>query len=441
MTTANALPATEESTGLEELERLLARGIKVIRVVHADLFGRQRAKQFPVSQLPSLLDGIAYSKMSVAEDLFGVPVDEREFAQLAGHPDLHARIDPGTAVVPPWEPDAVWVIATLWEHGERSALCARGQLEDAIERLATRHGLSGIAAAEPEFYLFERDEAGRATRRPYSVEGVSYTIDRITDPRGSIGRMHRSLIDFGIGVTAVNREFSPGQFEINLLHGSALEAADRSFLLKTAVKELAAIEGLAANFMAKPLSGEEGSSLHMHLSLWADGVNALDAGVSVGPAMRRVVAGLQAHAPALSAFTSPTVNSYKRLHGEGLSPDTANWGEDNRYTYLRIPAERGGATRVELRAGDAGANPHLLLAAMLHAAADGIERGLEPEATGAPLPRTLGEALDALRADELFVETFGREFIDIYCTVKQREVDGYAVAVTDWEWDLYHSHI
>lgn len=436
----SATPRAERGADLEHLDRLLARGIKVIRVIHPDLFGRQRGKQYPVSELDSVLDGVAYSKMSVAEDLFGVPVDETEFPQLAGHPDLHAEVDPASAFVPPWEPDSVWLMSTLREHGSASQLCARGQLERAIRAMADEHGLTGVAAGEPEFYLFERDAAGRATRTPYSLDGVSYTIDRITDPKGVLGRIHRQLIDFGIHVTVLNREFSPGQFEVNLRHAPTLTAADDVFLLKTALKELATIEGYSANFMAKPIQGEEGSSLHVHLSLW-DGDRNVLAGDGLNDTMRHVLGGLQAHAPALTAFTSPTVNSYKRLHGEGLSPDSANWGEDNRYTYLRIPAERGKATRVELRAGDASASPHLLLAAMLHAARDGITRGLEPVATGERLPRTLDEAIAALRADELLSEGFGAEFIDIYSALKLREARNYATSVTDWEWNTYQSHV
>lgn len=438
----SATPSAELSADLEHLDRLLARGVKVIRVIHPDLFGRQRGKQYPVSGLGSVLDGVAYSKMSVAEDLFGVPVDETEFPQLAGHPDLHARVDPASAIVPPWEPDSIWLMSTLWEHGAPSPLCARGQLERAIQAMSDEHGLSGIAAGEPEFYLFERDAAGRATRTPYSLDGVSYTIDRITDPKGVLGRIHRQLIDFGINVTVLNREFSPGQFEVNLHHAPTLESADDAFLLKTALKELATIEGYAANFMAKPIQGEEGSSLHFHISLWDGDRNVFDAEDGrVNDALRHVVGGLQAHAAALTAFTSPTVNSYKRLHGEGLSPDTATWGEDNRYTYLRIPAERGRATRVELRAGDASANPHLLLAAMLHAARDGLTRGLEPVESGERLPRTLEEAIAALRADEVLSEGFGAEFVDIYAALKLREARSYSTSVTDWEWNTYQSHV
>lgn len=426
----------------ERLEGLLAQGIKVIRVIHPDLFGRQRGKQYPVSGIDSVLGGVAYSKMSVAEDLFGVPVDETEFPQLAGHPDLHAQADPASAIIPPWEPDSVWIMSTLQEHGKPSALCARGQLERALEQMEQEHGLTGIAAGEPEFYLFERDAAGRATHTPYSLDGVSYTMDRITDPKGVLGRIHRQLIDFGINVTVLNREFSPGQFEVNLHHAPTLEAADDAFLLKTALKELATIEGYAANFMAKPIQGEEGSSLHFHVSLWDGDRNVFDAeDGGVNDALRHAIGGLQAHAAALTVFTSPTVNSYKRLHGEGLSPDTATWGEDNRYTYLRIPAERGKATRVELRAGDASANPHLLLAAMLHAIRDGLTRKLEPSDTGSKLPRTLEEAVAALRADEVLATGFGEEFVEIYAALKLREAHNYATSITDWEWNTYQAHV
>ncbi|GAA1062051.1 glutamine synthetase family protein [Agromyces bracchium] len=434
--------ASQTEPGLEHLERLLARGIRVIRVVHADLFGRQRAKQFPVSSLPQLLGGIAYSKMSVAEDLLGVPVDETQFPQLLGHPDLHARIEPDTAVIPPWEPDAIWVLASLWEHGRRSELCARGQLAAAREHLAAALGLTAQAAGEPEFYLFKQPTGDGGRGAPYAPDGVSYTIDRITDPDGAVGRMHRALIDFGIGVTVVNREFSPGQFEVNLHHGEAQVAADQVFLLKTAIKELARIEGLEAVFMAKPVTGEEGSSLHVHLSFWDEAgrnVFATDDG-GMSDVLTAAIGGIQAHAAALLAFASPTVNSYKRLRGNGLSPRRSNVAEDNRYTFVRVPAERGPATRFELRAGDASASPHLLTAAMLHAACDGIARGMVPTPDGAPLPRSLEESIAALEADELFTNAFGAELVGVYAAVKRREIEAFEASVTDWEWNLYHSH-
>lgn len=427
---------------MEHFRRLLDRDIKIIRVVHADFFGRQRAKQFPVSYVDQLIEGIAYSKMSISEDLMGVPVDENAFPQVAGHPDIFAKIEPGSAVIPPWEPDAVWVLAALYErNGELSNLCARGALLTANKRLADELNLKVIAAAEPEFYLFEKQVEG-SKPLPYGTDGVSYTVDRITDPLGSIGRMHRNLIDFGIGVTALNREFSPGQFEINLHHDEVLHAADQVFLLKSGIKELAILEGLNANFMAKPIKGEEGSGLHVHMSFWDSqnrNVFASDTD-EVNEVLLNALAGIQLHAPAILAFAAPTVNSYKRLQGNGLSPRSSNWAVDNRYSFLRIPPEKGKATRFELRVGDASASSHLLMASMIHAARDGINRGLKPTAEGVPLPKSLAASIEALEADDIMREALSSELVEIYAALKRAEISAYESSVTDWEWNLYHSH-
>jgi glutamine synthetase len=440
-----AVPSSDPEYAPEDIDhfkRLLTKDIRVIRVIHADLFGRQRGKQFAATVFHQLLDGIAYSKMSISEDLLGVPVDETAFPSVAGHPDLFARIEPGSAVVPPWEADAIWVLASLFEKGSQSELCARGALATARKRLDTELNLRVVAAGEPEFYVFTPSTSGTRST-PYATNGVSYTMDRITDPSGAVGRIHRNVIDFGIGVTVVNREFSPGQFEINLHHAEAQLAADQVFLLKTAVKELAIIEGLEANFMAKPLTDEEGSSLHVHMSFWNDeGVNifsTVDGGLS--DRAMAAIAGIQEHAPAILAFAAPTVNSYKRLRGNGLSPRSSNWAEDNRYSFIRVPAERGNATRFELRAGDASASSHLLMAAMIHAARDGIQRELVPSKAGAPLPRSLEESIQALESSSLFRDGFGDELVNVYAALKRAEIASFESTVTDWEWNLYHSHI
>lgn len=419
---------------------LAASGYRVIRVIHTDLFGRQRAKQFPISAWPTLRSGVAYSKVANAEDLLGVPVAEAEFPHLAGHPDVHAHVDLSRLFFPPWEPDSVWVLAYLTEDGAPSALCPRSQLATACRLLADAHGLTAVAAAEPEFYLFEQGAAGDGPQ-PYSQAGVSYTVDRVTDPRGVVGRMHRQLADFDIGVTVVNREFSPGQFEINLHHGDALAAADNAFLLKSSIKELAVIEGLQANFMPKPRAGHEGSGLHVHVSLWHEATQenafACDEGPLSATALA-AIAGLQVHAPALMALGAPTVNSYKRLAGDGLSPRFSNWGLDNRFTFVRVPPELGSATRLELRAGDSSAAIHLLLAGMLHAMRDGIERGLTPSDPGQPLPSDLESSLQALEQDDALASGLGSEFVSVYAALKRAEIRAFAAAVTDWEWNLYH---
>jgi glutamine synthetase len=247
------------------------------------------------------------------------------------------------------------------------------------------------------------------------------------------------------------------QYEINLRHADAVTAADRAFLLKASVKDIAAMNGLIATFMGKPFNDQGGSGTHLHLSLERDGSNAFDApGKPDGVAdeLLQFTAGVLAHAPALMAFLNPTINAYRRIQPDSLAPTHVNWGWDNRSTFIRIPPERGGATRVEIRVGDGAANPYLAIAATLAAGTDGIKRGLEPpapitgdayhadpEITGPPLPTGLEHALDALEADEVLRAALGPEIVDTFLTVKRFEVDRHRAWVSDWEIAEYLHHL
>ena len=308
-------------------------------------------------------------------------------------------------------------------------------------RLEAR-GLSAVVASEPEFYLVREDADGR--RSLYSPgTGMAYTTGVRADPDGVLRQIHAALDSFDIGVTTANREFSPGQFEINLSHTDALAAADRAFLLEEIVKDVAASQGLLATFMAKPFTEHEGSSHHVHVSLWQGDDNAFAAeGGRLSELAGAFAGGVLAHAQGLTAIASPTVNSYKRLAAtESLVPAGAGLGGDNRLSYLRIPSERGRATRVEVRAADASANPYLLTAAILAAGLDGIDRGLDPEALGTTaLPSSLGDALVALERDELLVEALGPRLCEVLVALKRDECARYAATVTDWEWHAYAHH-
>src|SRR5689334_14412498 len=234
--------------------------------------------------------------------------------------------------------------------------------------------------------------------------------------------MLRQLRDAGLQVTAANHEFSPGQFEINLGHSGLVDAADRSFRLKSAVQEIARQRGLLATFMAKPFNDEGGSGFHVHVSVNdeagrnvfgdQDGPDGLSA---VG---RHAIGGVLAHAPALTALANPTVNSYKRFGPDTLAPWLIDWGLDNRSAMVRVPPERGSGARLELRLGDASANPYLIVAGTLAAALLGIQAAEEPPAPlegygydtarSAVLPKDLSAALDALEADTALTELLGK---------------------------------
>ncbi len=400
---------------------LAGRGVRYVRVLHSDVHGNARSKEVPVARLPS---SIGYCAASLAEGLDGIPfIEGPSFMGGPSFPDAFAVPDLSTARIPPWEPDRAWVLADLIETG----LCCRTALRRVIDRLATA-GFEAVCASEIEFYVLRDGE-------PYSSRhGMAYTTGRRSDPEGVVRRMLEGLDGLGLPVTTVLREFSPGQFEVNVQHGPALAAADAGFLLKEGLREIAAHEGLDVVFMAKPFEAEEGSSHHVHLSLWRDGANTFAAGPAL---LRQFAAGIIAHAGALTAVCNPTVNSFKRLGAEGMAPKTANLGGDDRWSTLRVPGEGGAAARLEVRLPDASSNPYLVYAAVLGAGLDGIERELEVPEEFPALPPSLGAALDALAGDAVVRGALGDDMADALTALKRREIERFSRAVTDWEWKEY----
>ncbi len=158
-----------------------------------------------------------------------------------------------------------------------------------------------------------------------------------------------------------------------------------------------------------------------------------------------------AHAPALAALHNPTINSYKRFGPDTLAPWLIDWGLDNRSAMVRIPPERGRASRMELRLGDASANPYLAIASLLAAAYLGIRDGLKPPAKlvgygydtskADMLPTSLGEALDALEKDSDLAEILGPKFVAAFVAYKRNELERFAHFVTDWEIREYAYHL
>jgi glutamine synthetase len=440
----SAPPVESATTVSQVIERLQAAGVRTARVSHCDLFGKCRSKELPVGRLELAAAGLGYCVISMIEDIHGNPLDLPGFAGDSSFPDMHAVPDLATARVLPWEPDTAWFLADLHHDG---GLSPRGALRRVCAQLEALE-ISALTAPELEFYLLH---AGDERARYGGGTGMAYTTGRRADPTGAVKRMHRALDELGLAVTTFHHEFSPGQFEINLHHGPALEAADRAFLFKEAVRELAHLDGLEVNFMAKPFSDAEGSSYHMHVSLTRDGENLFaqpDGEHGLSDMCLAFTAGVLAHAEGLTALGAPTINSYRRLVPESMAPTRADWGHDHRFTYLRIPPQRGAATRVEVRSGDATANPYLLQAGVLLAGLDGIRRGLRPDrphvagadARGRVLPAGLARALDALEADEVLVDGLGDELVRTLVALKRNEIERERRHVSDWDWAEYAFH-
>jgi glutamine synthetase len=437
------------------LKDLEARGVRTVRVTYPDLHGISRGKDYPLSHFPHVVaDGGAYCEAIMTVDLRHNVVAGPEH----GFQDILARPDLDTLVPVPWEPETAWCLADLLRmDGSPYGVDPRAAVRRAVEAYAEL-GLTPVVGPELEFYLCTPDPAETVGYRRY-VDNPShvYTVGQVADPRGILTEMLHACVDMGLGAIAANHEYGRSQFEINLMHGPALSAADRAFRFKSVVKDMAARDGLLATFIGKPWNDDEGSGFHLHLSLSdGDGKNALngDGDEGLSPLAGHMIAGLLEHGPALMAFFNPTTNAYRRLHPEALVPTLVSWGHDNRLTLARVPRERGGATRIEFRVGDGAANPYLAIAAALFAGLDGIRRKLEPpppcegliyelpEAeTMTPLPTTFEAALEALAADELLVDAMGPELVAVFRVIKDAELERARRTVTDWEFQEYTHHL
>ena len=447
------------------LAALDATGLRAVRVLYTDLHGVARGKDIPLRHFPGLADeGVMFCAAVMGTDLRHTPVvggDE-------GYVDLAVRPDLETLRVVPWQPEVAWCLGEAWtvDGADHWPVCPRALLQRVVSAYAER-GLEPIVAPELEFFLLERDAAADGGLRRY-VDELSrvYTVGAVSDPREVVLRMLLWCDELGLDAFAANHEFMSSQYEINVKHSGALDAADRAFMLRAAVKEIAVKEGLVATFMGRPFSDQGGSGFHLHVSLRGeDGHNAFadDARADgLSPLAASFVAGVLDHAQGLQALLGPTVNSYKRILPDSLAPTHANWGHDNRTSFCRVPNERGARARVEVRAGDGSANAHLITAAILLAGLDGIERGLEPpepvagdayradEAhAGTRLPAGLAPALDALEADTWLVERLGPELVATFVAMKRFEVERFQEVVGEldpevvsvWEVEEYAAHL
>jgi glutamine synthetase len=355
----------------------------------------------------------------------------------------------------PWEPNTAWAIGDVSDpDGAPHAESPRAVLRR-IEALLAEHSVRGIVGPELEYYLLEADDSERGWKRYADAPGNVYVVGTKGDPKRHLISTLRQLRDAGLGVTAANHEFCGGQFEINLNHSTALDAADRSFRLKSAIQEIARHDGLMATFMAKPFNDEGGSGFHLHVSLADEagenifGDEAGEHGLS--QTGRQAIAGVLAHAKGLAALLNPTVNSYKRFGPDTLAPWLIDWGLDNRSAMVRIPPERGAGARMEVRLADATANPYLVVAGILAAAYLGIEGKLElaaplqgygyDAANAELLPQRLADALDALEADTELRAVLGEEFTTSFLAYKRNEVERFERFVTDWEFTEYAYHL
>jgi len=303
------------------------------------------------------------------------------------------------------------------------------------------------------------DNRGYKTRFKGGYFPVSPT-DQLADLRD---QMVLKLHEVGLLVERSHHEVgTAGQMEINYRFNTLLAAADEVMLFKYVIRNTAWAAGKTVTFMPKPLFGDNGSGMHVHQSLWTNGVPLFydEAGYGdLSDMARWYIGGLLKHAPSLLAFTNPTVNSYHRLVPGYEAPVNLVYSQRNRSACIRIPITGSNpkAKRIEFRCPDPSSNPYLAFAAMLMAGLDGIKNKIEPhapvdkdlyelppeEAADIPqVPSSLPEVLEALEADHDYLlegGVFTKDLIDTWISYKRTaEIDYVRLRPHPAEFELYY---
>jgi len=450
-----ATPPADELARVEEL--IKKHSIRTFVIGAVDIDGLWRGKRVPAEYF---LQGVCDKGSNICKIIFGWDVQDELIPGLEyvsweqGYPDFTMMPDLSTFAIVPWQANTASVICDFVEtDGSPVVISPRQVLRNVLDR-AERLGYGVRVGYELEFYMFrETPDTVRAkdfVNLDPATPGIStYSLFRLSSVAPVIDDMVQHMSDYGIKLEAANTEYGPGQFEINMHHDTAMSAADHVVMYKEGVRQIGALHGLSATFMAKYRDDWAGSSGHIHQSLWAaDGSNAFSDKANPGTMSAlagQYAAGQLATMPAVTALLCPTINSYKRKVPGTWAPNTATLGVDNRTTSLRMVPGSPKACRIENRLAGADANPYLAIAAGIAGGLHGIEQGLTPPPpiTGnayelgpdqvVTLPHTLDEAVDLLQESKVVRELLGDVFVDHYVATRRWELDRFRQTVTDWE--------
>ncbi|MEE2784463.1 MAG: glutamine synthetase family protein [Pseudomonadota bacterium] len=428
---------------------LAARDIESVECLVPDFQGVSRGKVVPVDEFNA--GNVRLPESIFGQDAVGGWCEDYEIVDIT---DVDMVLIPlaETLVEQPWSSGrtAQCICDCQTLAGARLPMAPRTVLQNVIERYRTL-GLQPIVAQEAEFYLVSPNpDPNEPIRPPSGTNGRTHTVPRsyqtevLGEFRPFLDRLKNYTDIQNVETTTLVQEMGTGQLEVNFKHGDALARADAAFLFKRLVRQAAYDEGLYATFLAKPMTGEPGSAMHLHQSLVHvdSGTNAfVDRDGKPNDLFFAFIAGLQKYAPAMMPFFAPSPNSYRRFLDPDTCPTKTEWGYDNRTTAFRVPNASPEATRVENRIPGADTNPYLAIAASLASGYLGIEEKLKPtKPTDASawdldptLPRSMDSALQGLLASETVRNLLGEDFVVLYNDVKRREDEAFQRTVTAWE--------
>ncbi len=468
----HGLWSAEQKEAVSRVRRIVEeKDLETVRLAFPDQHGILRGKTLVASEaLASLESGCTITTTMFAKDTahrtvfpvftsgggFGMP-------EMEGAADVLMVADPSSFRVLPWSPSTGWLLCDVYfADGRAVPFATRHLFRKVLDQLGQR-GLDFVAGLEVEFHIFKLEDAKMSPEHagqpgePPEVSLLSHGYQYLTEQRYDqmapvLDLIRRDILALGLPLRSVEVEFGPSQCEFTFRPTRGMEPADTMVLFRSAVKQVAQRHGYHATFMCRPkLPNVFASGWHLHQSIVsrASGDNAFMAKESekesdqlLSPLGRHYLAGLLHHARASAVFATPTINGYKRYRADSLAPDRAIWGRDNRGVMIRVLGGAGdGATRLENRIGEPAANPYLYMASQILSGLDGVDSKLEPppsadtpyETKAELLPKSLREAVFALRDDPFFRTAMGAEFVDYYVHIKNAEIERFQAEVSDWE--------
>jgi glutamine synthetase len=437
--------------------RAAAENVSLTRFLYADHGGIIRGKAAHAADLEARMSsGIGHTVAMMAMSM----LDHLQPVEGMG-PVGEVRIvpDPATFVTLPYAPGAAAMCADLVKpDGQPWEACARTFLKQAIAELAAE-GYAMRASFEPEFTLGQRvpDPDGGPDRLVPNDDSLCYSSTGFQLAHDYIMDVVAALEAQDLAVEHVYPELGHGQQEVVIKHAPALRAADNHLLYRETIRGVAFRRGMWASLAPKPIPDQAGNGTHLHGSLFEVGPDGEAAGrnlfadpsdsYGLSPVGYHFIGGVLAHLPALVALTCGSVNSYRRLAPQMWASAFNVYGMDNREAAVRICSvlrgDPGSSVNLELKPSDSSANPYLALGGFIHAGLDGIRAKLDPGAAVnvdpaslsdaeratqgiKRLPASLGEALDALEADELLMNALGPLRSRAYLAVKRSEAADFA---------------
>ncbi|MEE9300268.1 MAG: glutamine synthetase family protein [Alphaproteobacteria bacterium] len=429
----------------EVMDWLRQNAVDKVRLEWTDLHGISRGKRLALATFEhGLDDGIPFAALLFAIDLQARWLRGTRFGEEMSFGDFWARPDLRSLRLLRHEPNTAQVMTRLtWSDGSPVVEYPRNVLEEVLGDLAELD-FRALAAPEFEFYFLD------SNYKVMDTGANAYAMQK----RWGFREEERALLDAvsaHVDYEACNYEFGPGQYEITVRYGEALQIADDGHFFRNTMKEAAVAIDRRVTFMAKPFDVEAGSSCHFHFSLEdTNGKNAFhdpDDPLGLSRTCRLFIGGVLAHLQELALLYLPTPNSYRRLAPDSFAPLSIAWGIDNRVAAVRVINYRPESTRIELRVPGGDVSVYLGLAALIASGIDGIRNEIDP---GAPseghldydpnIPKITNEwgvALSAFEASKFAPKAFGKDMCSFYGRIKRMEYERIKFLVTQEERDEY----